>query len=193
MSSACRIGLTCGSARSFAQDADPTLWSDLLDQAQFLATWERAEARQASLRRAVSTAYYGLFHFLIEEASSALMPASPKGLRATFRRTFEHRTMKSACEAIWRVQASAAPEALLELPLEPELRAMARVFVDLQAARQSADYDLVHPVTRVEALGYIETARDAIAGWHRISGRPNANAFLAHLAGIVGRRRQFDR
>jgi len=70
---------------------------------------------------------------------------------------------------------------------------MARVFVDLQAARQSADYDLVHAVTRVEALGYIDTARDAISGWHRISGRPNANAFLAHLAGVVGRRRPLER
>jgi uncharacterized protein (UPF0332 family) len=40
---------------------------DLLEQALHLANRERKGPRQASLRRAVSTAYYALFHLLISE------------------------------------------------------------------------------------------------------------------------------
>ena len=41
---------------------------DLLEQAKHLASRERTKPKQASLRRAVSTAYYALFHLLISEA-----------------------------------------------------------------------------------------------------------------------------
>jgi uncharacterized protein (UPF0332 family) len=41
---------------------------DLLKQAYHLANRESGEPKQASLRRAVSTAYYALFHLLIDEA-----------------------------------------------------------------------------------------------------------------------------
>jgi uncharacterized protein (UPF0332 family) len=40
---------------------------DLLEQALHLAKREKKKPRQASLRRAVSTAYYALFHLLIHE------------------------------------------------------------------------------------------------------------------------------
>jgi hypothetical protein len=41
---------------------------DLLDQALHLVHKERRNPKQASLRRAVSTAYYALFHLLMNEA-----------------------------------------------------------------------------------------------------------------------------
>jgi hypothetical protein len=41
---------------------------DLLRQANHLAPYEGANPSQASLRRAVSTAYYALFHLLVEDA-----------------------------------------------------------------------------------------------------------------------------
>lgn len=40
---------------------------DLLEQAYHLANLDSGEPKQASLRRAVSTAYYALFHLLIDE------------------------------------------------------------------------------------------------------------------------------
>lgn len=42
---------------------------DLLKQADHLATYEGVKPTQAALRRAVSTAYYALFHLLTEDAS----------------------------------------------------------------------------------------------------------------------------
>ena len=41
---------------------------DLLEQAYHLANREQEDPGQASLRRAVSTACYALFHLLIDEA-----------------------------------------------------------------------------------------------------------------------------
>jgi len=46
-----------------------SLAKDLLDQANRLARSEKSKPKQASLRRAVSTAYYALFHLLIAEAT----------------------------------------------------------------------------------------------------------------------------
>jgi len=60
---------------------------DLLEQAQHLANRERKEPRQASLRRAVSTAYYALFHLLISEATLNWKRAE---YRDALARVFEH-------------------------------------------------------------------------------------------------------
>lgn len=45
------------------------LAQDLLEQAKHLASYEGNNPTQASLRRAVSTSYYALFHLLLEDAS----------------------------------------------------------------------------------------------------------------------------
>lgn len=46
------------------------LCDDLLEQAFHLARREPTRPRQASLRRALSTSYYALFHFLAAEAAA---------------------------------------------------------------------------------------------------------------------------
>jgi hypothetical protein len=68
---------------------------DLLEQAKHLANRERGKPRQASLRRAVSTAYYALFHFLIAEATLNWKRAEQRYVLA---RLFEHGRMKSASD-----------------------------------------------------------------------------------------------
>ena len=49
-----------------------SLQQDLLRQARDLATKEPRRPSQASLRRAVSAAYYALFHLLVDEAIGRL-------------------------------------------------------------------------------------------------------------------------
>src|ERR1700680_2065510 len=60
---------------------------DLLGQALHLVHKERRNPKQASLCRAVSTAYYALFHLLINEAVSNW---SRVNLRAALGRAFDH-------------------------------------------------------------------------------------------------------
>jgi uncharacterized protein (UPF0332 family) len=52
----------------------------LLEQAKHLANREKKRPRQASLRRAVSTAYYALFHLLIYEATLNWKRVDPRHL-----------------------------------------------------------------------------------------------------------------
>jgi hypothetical protein len=68
---------------------------DLLEQAYHLANRERKNPKQASLRRAVSTAYYALFHLLIEEAVSNWSIARQRSILA---RIFDHGKMRSVGE-----------------------------------------------------------------------------------------------
>src|SRR5580704_13418670 len=64
---------------------------DLLEQAQHLAHREDGEPKQASLRRAVSTAYYALFHLLIDDAVNQW---AIDHQRRVIGRTFGHGTMR---------------------------------------------------------------------------------------------------
>lgn len=64
-----------------------SLAKDLLEQAKHLASRERKRPKQASLRRAVSTAYYAVFYLLIGEA---VRNWSRSDQRAKLARAFEH-------------------------------------------------------------------------------------------------------
>lgn len=68
---------------------------DLLEQARHLANREPKRPKQASLRRAVSTAYYVLFHLLsMETAKNWKRPAE----RSTVARTLDHTPMVKVCK-----------------------------------------------------------------------------------------------
>src|SRR5258706_14531936 len=55
--------------------------------------------KQVNLRRAVSSAYYAVFHFLVHEACCMQIGTShaQAGYRHTLGRAFSHTTMKQAC------------------------------------------------------------------------------------------------
>jgi hypothetical protein len=146
-----------------------SLCLDLIEQAEHLAKRELKKPRQASLRRAVSTAYYALFHMLIDEAVLRLIPSAPDLLRVQAQRAFSHRDMRNACEQFTK---SSNPFArLLVRPVESEL----------QFRRHAADYDLTQIFDRMEVLGIIGRASAAVAAWSRVRNTPNANVFLAAL------------
>src|SRR5579863_4007092 len=67
---------------------------DLLEQARHLANREPKRPRQASLRRAVSAAYYALFHLLTTETAKNWKRASD---RARIARIFDHAQMRAVC------------------------------------------------------------------------------------------------
>jgi uncharacterized protein (UPF0332 family) len=156
-----------------------SLCLDLIEQAEHLARRELTKPRQVSLRRAVSAAYYALFHMLIDDAVLRLIPNAPALLRVQAQRAFTHRDMRSACEQFTK---SSNPFArLLVRPVESELQTVAEAFVDLQFRRHAADYDLTQIFDRMEVLGIIDQASAAVAAWSRVRNAPNANVFLAAL------------
>ena len=100
---------------------------DLLEQARHLARKERKRLKQASLRRAVSTAYYSLFHLLVAEATANWKRS---GQRAALARAFEHGKMKAASDAAARSQFSGQDPRVVE-----DRRTVARAFLELQQQR----------------------------------------------------------
>lgn len=156
-----------------------SLHRDLIEQAQHLAVRETKKPRQASLRRAVSTAYYSLFHLLRDEAVRRLFPKNPVGLRAKAGRAIGHGEAKNVCELF--MGSGSGVQGITSMPIDQNLRDVASAFRDLQEARHKADYDLVEVFDRVQVLAYVQRAKTAMARWGLVRNTPNADVFLVAL------------
>src|ERR1700678_2198186 len=104
---------------------------DLLQQAYDLANKEPTDPKQASLRRAISTAYYALFHLLVDEAVSKWAVERQRSILA---RTFDHGKMKGICSDVLEAAKGGGN-------VSPELGTVSRNFIQLQQHRHTADYD----------------------------------------------------
>jgi uncharacterized protein (UPF0332 family) len=165
---------------------------DLLEQADHLLVRERLRPKQASLRRAVSTAYYAVFHLLVADGPRLLAPPQPPGLRTRVGRAFTHGTMRNVCKSFVETDAALArrrpsnaiPDTtrdLLNFPLEAALINVLQIFVDLQEARHQADYDLTKAWSRLEAATHVANARTAFTDWQAIHRSPNATVLIAAI------------
>jgi hypothetical protein len=133
---------------------------DLLKQAYHLANKEKKNPKQASLRRAVSTAYCALFHLLIDEAVSKWAVERQRSILA---RTFEHGKMKSVCEDhVKNFYSAGAPESGVQL------KNVAYTFALLQQKRHTADYDIAFNWSRTDAIGALDMASAAFSDWRAI-------------------------
>jgi uncharacterized protein (UPF0332 family) len=121
------------------------LANDLLEQAYHLARREPKRPRQASLRRAVSTSYYALFHLLISEATRNWKQSSQ---RATLGRHFKHGNMatasnnqKAGCNRFLTSNPPPAPGP--DTDCMTRLQTVSFAFYQAYQQRQTADYDTV--------------------------------------------------
>src|SRR5437867_115924 len=132
----------------------PEMYADLLEQARHLALHDPRRPKQASLRRAISAAYYALFHFLLDQATSGMLGTQREVLpyRRAVSRAFRHGTMRKACKSF--AGGTLTKSVLSSLPasfvIPPDLNGVARAVVNLQDYRHTADYDLSRPFTREE-------------------------------------------
>lgn len=155
----------------------------LLDQADKLTTPPvgGGAPRQVDLRRAISSAYYGVFHAVLTEAADSLVG---KTQRHTPRyelvyRSIDHRSLRSVCEDIVK---TTIPVKFRKY--EPrggfgsDLKALATAVVELQEKRHLADYDPLFSVKRSDAVLAVATGRTAL-GRLRNSSRARRKAFLS--------------
>jgi uncharacterized protein (UPF0332 family) len=138
--------------------------NDLVEQAEHLARMDKKRPKQANLRRAVSSAYYALFHLLVSEASGYW---KLEHQRATFARAFEHGKMKNACKKCGSSNN--------------QLMSVTTTFVELQQYRHLADYDNSRSWTRVDVLDHISTVKRAFHAWEQIKNLPESQDFLLSL------------
>ncbi len=159
-----------------------SLHGDLLDQADHLATKEPKKPRQASLRRAVSAAYYALFHLLIDEATRRFLPRGQlKPLRPRVARAFHHATMKKVSSSFASGTIPPRLQTDKSARVQTELRFVAGTFCDLQDARHDADYNLAQRFSRGDVIEIIRVTRAAFGSWRSVRDTPQADAYLAGL------------
>jgi uncharacterized protein (UPF0332 family) len=140
------------------------------------ATKEPRNPKQASLRRAVSTAYYALFHLLISEAVANWNRVN---LRTALGRAFDHGIMKAASNRIQHTQQF--PFTGEDPRVVADLKAVAKTFAQLQEKRHIADYDNTTFWTRTEALAQLKAAEQAFSAWKPIRNEQIAQAYLVSL------------
>lgn len=145
--------------------------NDLLEQAHHLAHLENVDPKQSSLRRAVSTAYYALFHLLID---AAVANWTVERQRSVLARAVEHGRMKRICDEIVKSAKSGAP-------IPYDLKSVAEKFIRLQDQRHLADYDNSTEWTRTDVLEVLDVARGAFDAWHRVETEDPAQDFLLQL------------
>lgn len=150
------------------------LAEDLLKQAFLLLNRESKNPTQASLRRSVSTAYYALFHLLIQEASSNWSYVETRDYLA---RAFEHKTMKEA--------STRAENGLYDASVRPQvvskLRSVARAFRELQMQRHLADYSNATKWDRTKAADNVNQCKTAFIDWKSIRNEYVAQRYLVSL------------
>lgn len=160
-------------------------FDDLLEQSYHLARRESRKPRQASLRRALSTCYYALFHLLIHEATLNWKRAEQ---RAALARLFDHGKMRSASE---RQAAECKRLIRTKYPGQhgfshdaiERLREVTVTFVAAQHVRHLADYDSSKKWTRIEVVAHVESVQQAFASWKAIREESIAQDYLLSLLG----------
>lgn len=158
------------------------LAAELLAQAHFLATVDSGVPSQANHRRAVSSAYYAVFHLLISEALALLIPAQPRGLRERVSRAFQHSEMQKICLTLAKGDLSDRFGTLFALGVSGDLRTVAVRFGILQQARHTADYDVGQVFTPFVALARVDDAQRAFSSSDRVRGTDEATVFVTALA-----------
>ena len=162
-----------------------SLASDLLDQASTLAELDPMKPKQASLRCAISAAYYSVFHLLIDDGARRITANAT--LQPFVARSFQHTSVKDAAnKVIDQSKASPPwPAPLFTTSIEAELIRVCTIFVDLQSLRHSADYNTAVSFKRVEVVAAISRAQAAHRDWALLRCSENATVFLLHSAKLL--------
>lgn len=154
----------------------------LLDQAdRLLASTGSGPPRQADLRRAISSAYYALFHAILAAAADDIVGRRQQAdsRYALLYRSVDHRSLRQTCQQL--LQKVVSPKYARYAPsagFGDDLIALANAVVELQEKRILADYDPLYRVTATDVAIVLDTARKALAQF-RAANRTQRRAFLS--------------
>lgn len=144
----------------------------LLDAADHLVSERRPGApRQVNLRRAVSTVYYALFHWLAGCAADSLVGAAETPGESWTRvyRALNHRDVRQRCHKGGVPPSTPYP-----------LRQLGTALVELQRIRNGADYNPVVRLARKDVLARVDEARRILEDLERATPA-DRRAFTVHV------------
>ena len=149
------------------------VWSvisrDLIEAARSMTESGPGRPTQARLRRAVSTAYYAMFHCLAGCAANLLIGRARDSAWHQTYRALEHGKARTACED---------KGAMAAFPIG--VRDFASMFAALQKARQQADYALDGKYEKEDVRAAIDIVEGAIARFEQADAK-HRRAFVAHV------------
>ena len=154
---------------------------ELLRHARELAERAPRRPKPANIRRAISAAYYAVFHLLTRAAARHFIGGEGDAvLVARIARTFDHGKIMTASKGF----ASGNLPQQLQPPtvrnqLAPKLIEVATEFVFLQNARHLADYDSEKPFTRGDAVDAVTRAEAVFQAWETVEATHEAGLYLA--------------
>jgi hypothetical protein len=160
-----------------------SLADELLDTAKYLLRRNKNKPTQTDIRRSISTAYYALFHRLIEAGTGHLV--ADLAQQQALARTYSHTSMREICELVTKQPLPPILVPLLGSSVPDELRQVAATFVDLQEWRHDADYNLGLTYIRKEGVERVEVVEDTFATWKLVPASI-AQPFLILL--LIGKR-----
>ena len=150
---------------------------DLIRIALYLASGELNDRvgrpRQTELRRAVSCAYYALFHTLARCCADTLVGVSAASRsQGAWRQTYralEHGPTKNRCSR---------QNMLNRFPRE--IRSFGKLFVDMQRERHAADYNPDARFSRSDVMQMIEETARNITRFNRVAVK-DKRAFAVYV------------
>ena len=139
--------------------------------------------RQVNIRRAISAAYYGLFHATLAAAADQFVGVTKRntGQYGLVYRSVDHRALRQLCEEVQKASLSTRYR-----PYEPSngfglnIQAFATTVVELQEKRHAADYNPMLRIKTIDADLAIKTAHAALLRFGAAAPEPR-ETFLTLL------------
>ena len=142
---------------------------ELIAQANRLARATKLRPRQVDLNRAMSTAYYALYHTLARLCADTLIGVGKSRSKNAWLQTYRALAHGHARNSCGQVHKKGFP---------PAIQHFASAFIELQTLRHEADYDPTRIFRRSDVLSMIERAERAILDL-QTPPRSDLRAFVA--------------
>lgn len=163
--------------------------SDLLSVARLLSAAGIPPPSDAQLRRAVSTAYYALFHKVLRAAANRFIGSNKEksaGYTLIYR-SFDHRHMKTVCEALdVPILKDSLKRHLGRNAVSQDMRNFASNFSVLQEARHLADYDPMSVLLPVDVSSLVDAADFAMEAFDQVAADEQADVLALMLVRAKG-------
>jgi hypothetical protein len=156
----------------------------LLEQSERLVAQQPAgPPRQVDIRRAISSAYYAVFHAVLTAAADQFVGSTKRATRpyGLVYRTIDHSALRELCEEVQKTTPRAKYRAHAPAGgFAADIVAFATAALELQDKRLMADYDPMVRMRRSDAAAAIGTARTALQRFDQ-TDQGSREAFLSLL------------
>jgi hypothetical protein len=159
----------------------------LIEHARDLAQHHTGAGRPRAvlLRRAVSAAYYAVFHAVGLHVGQQVLPRGTAEDQQRLTRSLEHTALKEVCQ--WVTGTPGAGKKHVQpivavLQADAEVKQVAGIAFRLQEARHLADYDHLTAFGKASVLSTVNEAERALDTLADLAGQPNLEKLLALIA-----------